>query len=209
MSRFAISWMLVLALLALLEGNAHAQAYCSLRDPAATLQESFPGFDHYRSIVREIQPAHRAGIYEILPFTIHEYELGTHTLYVAFDSGDNLLGVVHVRTERGNWGLTEIAWLLDAELHVTGMKFQRVRDRHQDYIESAAFQEQIRGKGFDELRALLTADGDRLAEGGLEVPQEAHAVAISVIRSSLKTILSSSIVWKDALAQLGGLGEPT
>ena len=206
MSRLPIFWVLVVSLLALPESHAHAQAYCSLRDPASTLQESFPDFDHYRSIVRNILPEHRQRIHEILPFTIHPYELGTHTLYVAFDSGNDLLGVVHVRTERGNWGLTEIAWLLDPDLRVVGMKFQRVRDRNQEYIESASFQGQVRGKGFHELRGLLNADGTRLAEGGLEVPKDARPLAVSVIRSSLKTILASSIVWKDALEQVGWPG---
>ena len=176
-----------------------AQAYCSLRDPIGAMQASFPDFDHYRSAVREVDETHRANILETLPFTIHENELGTHTLYTVFTENDELMGIVHVRTERSRWGLTEIAWTLNADLEIVGMHFQRSRDRNRGYIESEDFQKGIRGKNFDELKAMLTVDGKSIREDTLVVPKKTHQLALSVIRSALKTISATRSVWKDSL----------
>jgi len=164
------------------------------------MQDSFPQLDHYRSIVRVVDETHRANILARLPFTIHENELGTHTLYTVFADDDELIGVIHVRTERSRWGLTEIAWALNSDLEIVGMHFQRSRDRHRGYIESEAFQKNIRGKNFDELRGLLTNDGDAINEAVLVIPRDGHELALSVIRSALKTISATNAIWDDSLS---------
>jgi hypothetical protein len=186
--------------LVLSPATAFGQAYCSLRDPIGAMQDSFPHLDHYRSIVRVVDETHRANILERLPFTIHENELGTHTLYTVFADDDELIGVIHVRTERSRWGLTEIAWALNSDLEIVGMNFQRSRDRHRGYIESEAFQKKIRGKNFDELRGLLTNEGDAINEAALVIPRDGHALALSVIRSALKTISATNAIWDDSLS---------
>jgi hypothetical protein len=163
------------------------------------MQNSFPDFANYRSIVREVDATDRANILETLPFTIHENELGTHTLYMVFADNDELMGIVHVRTERSRWGLTEIAWSFNSDLDIVGMHFQRSRDRNRRYIESEAFQKEIRGKNFDELRALLTENGEAINEAVLVIPREAQELALSVIRSALKTISATQSVWNDSL----------
>ncbi|MDE0886436.1 MAG: hypothetical protein OSB70_12995 [Myxococcota bacterium] len=175
------------------------QAYCSLRDPVRTIQSSVPDFDHYVSIVRQVHAGHRKVILESLPFTIHANELGTHTLYAAFDSNDDLAAIVHVRTERGRWGLTEIAWTFDPELRVIDMNFQRSRDSSRGYIESEDFQKLIQGKGFVELRALLNDEGTAVNEESLAVPPDAQALALNVIKSALKTISATQAVWGESL----------
>jgi hypothetical protein len=164
------------------------------------MQSSFPDLSHYRSIVRVVDETDRANILKTLPFTIHENELGTHTLYVVFADDDELMGIIHVRTERSRWGLTEIAWSFNSDLEIVGMHFQRSRDRQRGYIESEAFQKVLRGKNFDELRALLTRDGDAINETVLVIPREGHELALSVIRSALKTISATKSVWTDSLS---------
>ena len=191
--------LLILLILVLSPATALGQAYCSLRDPIAAMQNSFPDFANYRSIVREVDATDRANILETLPFTIHENELGTHTLYMVFADNDELMGIVHVRTERSRWGLTEIAWSFNSDLEIVGMHFQRSRDRNRKYIESEAFQKEIRGKNFDELRALLTKDGKAINEAVLVIPKEGQELALSVIRSALKTISATQSVWNDSL----------
>lgn len=185
--------------LVLSPATALGQAYCSLRDPISAMQAFFPDFDHYRSTVREVDSTDRANILETLPFTIHENELGTHTLYTVFGEDDALMGIVHVRTERGRWGLTEIAWTFNADLEVVGMHFQRSRDRHRSYIESEEFQKTIRGKNFDELKAMLSKDGKAINEAVLVVPAEGRELALTIIRSALKTISATQSVWHDSL----------
>jgi hypothetical protein len=192
--------LLILLILVLSPATALGQAYCSLREPVNAMQASFPDFAHYRSIVREVDATDRANILETLPFTIHENELGTHTLYMVFADNDELMGIVHVRTERSRWGLTEIAWSFNSDLEIVGMHFQRSRDRNRKYIESEAFQKEIRGKNFDELRALLTKNGKAINEAVLVIPKEGQELALSVIRSALKTISATQSVWNDSLS---------
>jgi hypothetical protein len=203
-SQRLMSWIATLSALAALTSvfvalEAESQAYCSLRDPVESLQRSFANFDHYRSVVRRVGPEHREEIRQVLPFTIHQNELGTHTLYVAYDQENRPLGFIHVRTERGRWGLNEIAWVLDADLRVRGMQFQRSRDQNRDYVESEAFQEQIRGLGFAELRALLNDDGTEFAVGTIDVPEDARPLAETILRSALKTVSVTKLVWSDTL----------
>ena len=181
---------------------AHGQAYCSLRDPFGALQEAFPELDHHRSIVRRIREDHRAEVLDRLSFTVHRNELGTHTLYVAFDSDDRLLGVMHVRTERGRWGLSEIAWTLGPDLRVQKMRFQRSRESGQADIENDAFQDQIRGLEFSQLRSLLDSSGDNLVQGSVDVPDHARPLAASTLRSALKTIAATEIIWGSDLDAL-------
>ena len=192
--------LLLFLILVLSPATAFGQAYCSLRNPISAMQASFPDFANYRSIVREVDATDRANILETLPFTIHENELGTHTLYMVFADNDELMGIVHVRTERSRWGLTEIAWSFNSDLEIVGMHFQRSRDRNRKYIESEAFQKEIRGKNFDELRALLTKDGKAINEAVLVIPSEGQELALNVIRSALKTISATQSVWNDSLS---------
>ncbi|MGY8805039.1 MAG: hypothetical protein ACKVK6_12480, partial [bacterium] len=87
-----------------------------------------------------------------------------------------------------------------SDLEIVGMHFQRSRDRNRKYIESEAFQKEIRGKNFDELRALLTKDGKAINEAVLVIPKEGQELALSVIRSALKTISATQSVWNDSLS---------
>ena len=196
-------------LLLLLPHVAMGQAYCSLRDPVNAIQTSLPDFDHYRSIVRRIHASDRDAILKALPFTLHENELGTHTLYTAFDANEALVGIVHVRTERGRWGLTEIAWTFDPELRVVGMRFQRSRDQSRAYIESEAFQKVILGRNFSELKLMLDANGTSINPTVIDIPSDAHDTAVSVIQSALKTILATETVWSPTLLKFRNKSDAT
>jgi hypothetical protein len=187
-----------------LAGRVEAQAYCALRDPVRALNEFYPAASGYRSIVRTIGADAREAVGSALPFGLHLSELGKHTLYVAFDH-DRPIGLVHVRSEKGEWGLVEIAWSLDLELKVKGFRFQRCRSASRAALEQGAFEEQLSGKGFDELRAMLSEDGQSLGTGKLTVPEGAELLAGTVLRSALKTILVTKEVWAADLAGLRGV----
>ena len=161
------------------------QAYCALRDPVRVLYEAYPDADGHRSIIRTVTVEDRTAIAEILPFTIHFDELGRHTLYVTVQAGLPL-GVLHVRSERGRYGLTEIAWSLNLDGQITDVAFQRCRDA------------KLRAALDDELRAKMI---------GADVPMLLRLLdeegwsdeARLLLRSAAKTAAVTFIVWEDDL----------
>ena len=184
---------------------AVAQAYCQLRDPVGQIYRLFPEATTYRSIVRTVDQKARDATVDALPFSLHYNELGRHTLYVALRDG-RPLGLVHVRSEAGRWGLIEIAWALDLDLNVKGFAFQRCRDNARDTVTDPAVSGQIIGKGFTQLRAMLSADGETLAPGALNLPRHAEpaaaALAATTVRSALKTIMVTAVAWPHDLEEL-------
>ena len=175
-----------------------AQAYCALRDPVRQVYELFPEATSYRSLVRTVDEDARSRTGEALPFTLHFNELGRHTLYVAL-RGEVPLGVVHVRSEAGRWGLVEIAWALSLDLEVVGFRFQRCRDTARDQIEAGAIAATVVGRGFEGLRALLDEDGDGLSADAEPViagkTDAVRRLMITTLRSALKTVAVTDAVW--------------
>jgi len=161
------------------------QAYCALRDPVRVLYEAYPDADGHRSIIRTVTVEDRTAIAEILPFTIHFDELGRHTLYVTVQEGLPL-GVLHVRSERGRYGLTEIAWSLNLDGQITDVAFQRCRDAKL----RAALDDQLRAKliGADVPMLLRLLDEEGWSD-------EARLL----LRSAAKTAAVTFIVWEDDL----------
>ena len=182
-----------------------AAQFCALRQPTLTFQEAFESDLRMLSVDREVTEAHREKIGNLLPFTIHRNELGTHTLYAAIgDDESQAEGYIHVRSERGRWGLTEMAWILTPRLKVKEMRVQRCRSNSGEYLESLGFQKLIRGMGLEEMRKMVSADGSTLDEAFVKrIPAENQMVALMAIRSGLKTILTTQLVWERTLAVLG------
>ncbi len=190
---------LFIALLVLTVSLAHyeiafGQAFCALRDPTTRIYELYPQASSYRSLVQTVDEAARQHVADKLPFTIHFNELGRHTLYLPVDE-QRPLGLVHARSETGAWGLTEIVWSLSPDLTVRNFAFQRCRSRKRTAVETAAFQEQLVGKNFRQLKQLLNADGNSLATGKLQIAEDAQELAVSVVRSALKTIAVTEFAW--------------
>lgn len=178
-----------------------AQAFCALRDPVSSIQQFEPGSTGHRSITEMVRGSARKEIGKALPFSLHLNELGKHTLYVVMKD-DVATGLVHARSEKGKWGLAEIVWYLDPDLRVKSFQFQRCRDRSRKRIESEAFLRQIRGKSFSELRAMLDESGTKMARDGIHVSAKEQPLAVTTLRSALKTIMVTKIVWKDHLVDL-------
>lgn len=195
-------WLVSAMLLTIVPAQrVEAQAFCALRDPVSAIQAFFPGTMSYRSIIREVNESHRAKIGQSLPFTIHQSELGLHTLYAIFTADEVLAGFVHVRSERGKWGLSELAWSLDAQLNVLGFRFQRSRETGQDYAESEAYQKQLRGLGIAELSTHIK---DKAAgqPGQIKAPAHFESLSEMIIRSALKTIAVTKTVWNPTVDRL-------
>ncbi|MEM7247597.1 MAG: hypothetical protein AAF533_19830 [Acidobacteriota bacterium] len=177
---------------------AHSQAYCALRDPVREIHELYPEATDYRSLVRTVGDAARRQVETTLSFQPHFNELGRHTLYAVLDDIQPL-GLVHVRSEKGRWGLVEMAWALDFDLRIVDFRLQRCRDPARRTIEADAFRQQIMGKRLDEIAQLLTPDGDAIETDRLDVPERARPLAAAVLRCALKTSVVTGAVWEDDL----------
>lgn len=182
------------------------QAFCALRDPISIIQSLEPESSGHKSIVKVVGGSVRAKVSEKLPFTIHFNELGKHTVYVIMKD-DQPEGIVHTRSEKGDWGMVEVVWYLNFDLTVRDFKFQRCRDRARRVVEADAFANQIRGKGFAEIRGMLNSEGDKLSRAYKKcLPGEAAPLAVTTLRSALKTIVVTELVWGgeiNAFAQPG------
>ncbi len=186
--------MMAISMVLMLGSQANSQAFCALRNPTRSIHAAFPQADAHQSIVRSITEDIRNRVAEDLPFTLHFNELGRHTLYVATQK-NRPLGLLHVRSEQGSWSMVEIAWSLDCRLRILGFQFQRCRSAQRGLIETKEFRDQIIGKTFSELQKLLTEDGKALAANGIRVPSKATPLALSVLRSALKTISVTQHAW--------------
>ena len=175
------------------------QAYCRLYDPSRSINAVWPRATAYDAIQRTVDAATRQEITQRLPFSIHRNELGTHTLYLP-QRNQRTLGVVHARSEAVQRGLIEVVWSLDPRLRVRDFAFQRCRDRRRSMIEAQEFKRQIIGKSLHELRRLLTNNGTKLADGDVTVPHAARGLAVSVIRSGIKTITVTQVSWREELS---------
>ncbi len=176
----------------------YGQAFCALRDPIVHIYDAFPGATNYRSIVRTVDENTRRRIGVELPFTLSFNELGRHTLYVTTNAKGHPLGLVHVRSERGPWGLAEIAWSFDVNMRIVDFEFQRVRSSHRALVESDAFKQYLIGQSVEGLRALLSRDGKSPASS-MGLPKAAQRLAATVLRSALKTTLVTQYAWQSDL----------
>ena len=183
------------ALGAVLEMDAHAQAYCALRDPIATINAMMPNSTAHRSYIRTVRKEHQQAIREIVPFTVMNAELGQHTLYVVFED-DERTGFIHTRTEKGRFGLIEITWALDEKLQVVDFQTQRCRDPAAQAVGRAEILGLMRGRTVTELTSLLDDTGE-LRQGTMGLEDEPAKFTGSLVRSAIKTILVSRLVWND------------
>ena len=172
----------------------YAQAYCALRDPVQTIYSLFPAASSYESVVATVGDHARDEIARRLDMPLHAGELGRHTLYVALKGGKPL-GLVHVRSERTQWGLAEVAWALDLDLRIIDFRIQRSRSPNRDAIEAEVFRSQLRGKTSVTLAALLSGEASGLDSQRVRVSADDHALADAVIRSGLKAIVATDSVW--------------
>ena len=109
------------------------------------------------------------------------------------------VGLVQARTEKGDWGLDEIAWALDFDFRVRDFRYQRSRSRWRHEVETQAFKNELIGKNFEELKSMLSNDGMLLTSRPEFLAPEAEQLATTVIRSALKTIAVTQVVWRETL----------
>jgi len=191
-----------LILLCLLVENAHADAYCSLRDPVAQIKQLYPNKTNQLSIVKTVDAVTRNLVKLALPSNdLHFSELGQHTLYVAMNNTETL-GYIHVRSEQSKWGLVEIIWALDKNLTIKNFTFQRCRSPKRNIIDNENFKSVFIGKNYEELKTLLSSDGVTANSLLTDKAKTAPGLASVVLRCALKTLLITELLWGEELKRL-------
>ncbi len=196
MKRFVISFAAISCIA--VPTTVDAQTYCALRDPVKHIYVMFPEATSYRSIVKTVGDEAREMVKKRLPFDLHFNELGRHTLYVPV-KGDTPLGVVHVRSEASKWGMVEIAWAFDTDLRVKDFRFQRCRDPKRKTLESAMFRARIKGADFSELKDLFRGKSKNAKLASFKISKKTDDLSNVVIRSALKTMVVTEVVWTEDL----------
>jgi len=190
---------IVLTLLLFSIQYSYADAYCSLRDPVAQIQQLYPQKTNQLSIVKTVDSSTRNLVKLALPSNdLHFSELGRHTLYVAMKNTE-ALGYVHVRSEQSKWGLVEIIWALDKDLKIKDFTFQRCRSPKKKVLDDVDFKNVFIGKNYEELKTLLSSDGVTANYTLLEKAKDAPELASVVLRCALKTLLITDILWGEEL----------
>jgi len=186
-------FLIITSTLCCLSGLA-AQVDGPLRDASQRIKTGFPKSDGYRVIVCGMTPKRHERVVQELPFTLHFSE--DHTIFVPVRARKPL-GIVHVRSESGEWGLVEIVWHFDLDLKIRDFSFQRCRSRAREQISTKEFRRQLAGKSIEQLLPLLSEDCLSLQPKALDVATKSRSLAVIVVRSALKTILATRYAWGD------------
>jgi len=186
----------------LMNSSAYA-AFCSLRDPVSAMQILYKDGYQYRSIVTTVTEQDRLAVKEKLPFTIHQSEVSKHTLYVLYKEGQHA-GFLQARSEWAKWGLVEIAWGINLDRSLKGFYFQRCRSPECNDIVVASINKQLQNKSFNELKSLLSANGETLSEVGKKTFKKSPTLALLVLRSGLKTLAITDISWARDIKKIEG-----
>lgn len=169
-------------------------AYCALRDPVSAIQQFYPDYTSYIAVDGRVDESVRAVLDQKLP-GVHFSEFGIHTLYKIMRD-ERLIGYVHARTEKGDWGLDELIWALSPELRVDNFRYQRSRSAGSEIVESSDFHEWLDGRDVEALITLLSSDDARtLSDRPDFIPAAYEATAVSAIRSAIKTLVITEHVW--------------
>lgn len=181
--------------------SGFGQAYCLLRDPDREIEALFPDADSKRSSVGKIDRAVYDKVSERLgSFSLYFSELGRHTMYFPQKDGEPI-GLLHSRAVETKYGLFEVVWAFDINLKVKDFSIQRCRSRSSRKLESDEFRAQFKGKGFDDLKTLISADAKTLT-GGIKAPTGTEALVVALIKNGLKTIAVSEEAWAEDLAEI-------
>lgn len=194
--RNILSLFIIIDLLTLSLANA---AFCSLRDPVAAIQMLYDQDYEYRSLVITITEEDRMSVKASLPFTLHQSEIGKHTLYLLYKDGEHD-GFLQARSEWAKWGLIEIAWAINVDRTLRGFYFQRCRSPECNDNVVQSINQQIKNKTFNELKAFLSDDGESFSNVGKEAFPIAQSIAFLALRSALKTLAITDISWKKNLS---------
>jgi hypothetical protein len=181
---------------------SHANAaFCSLRDPVSAVQMLYKEGYEYRSLVTTITEEDRAAVKQKLSFTLHQSEVGKHTLYVLYKDNQHA-GFLQARSEWAKWGLVEIAWGINVDRSIKGFYYQRCRSPECNNYTVKSINKILVNKSFTELQALLSENGEELSSAGKAAFTVAPHLALLTLHSALKTLAITDISWKSEIDKI-------
>ncbi|WP_076419464.1 hypothetical protein [Colwellia sp. UCD-KL20] len=183
--------------------TVHA-AFCSLRDPISAIQMIYEQGYQFRSVVTTVTEEDRQSIKQQLPFTIHQSEVGKHTLYVLYKN-DKHAGFLQARSEWAKWGLVEIAWAINVDRSIKGFYFQRCRSPECNDNTQQGINAVLKNKTLPQLKRLLSTNGETLSPEGQKAFAIAPQLALLTLRSALKTLVITDISWKKDIEQIAAV----
>lgn len=193
---------IVIMLFLVLIKQVNGEAYCSLRDPVTQIKALYPTKTNQLSIVKKVDELVRKQVRKSLPRNdLHFSELGRHTLYVVMNKHQKL-GYVHVRSEQSQWGLVEIAWAINSDLTIKGFICQRCRNPKRALIDKPQFKKLFINKNFQQLKSMLSDDGVTANDKTIGMAQGSPELTSVVLRSALKTLLITDLLWSEELDKL-------
>lgn len=196
-----INAVILLLTIGLFTAPAANAAFCSLRDPISAIQMIYEQGYQFRSVVTTVSEQDRQTIKQQLPFTIHQSEVGKHTLYVVYKD-DKHAGFLQARSEWAKWGLVEIAWAINVDRSLKGFYFQRCRSPEcNDDIQQSIIAV-LKNKSLPQLKSLLSTNGEMLSVEGRKAFVIAPQLALLTLRSALKTLVITDISWEKDIEQI-------
>ncbi|MHA2937205.1 hypothetical protein ACXJY6_02805 [Vibrio sp. RC27] len=169
-------------------------AFCSLRDPVSAIQILYGQGYEFRSLVTPITNEDRKSVKDKLSFTIHQNEVGKHTLYLLYKDKKHT-GFLQARSEWAKWGLIEIAWAINVDKTLKGFYFQRCRSPECNDNVVQNITKHVQNKTFEQLKTFLSQDGESLSELGKETFPNAQPIVLLALRSAFKTLAITEISW--------------
>jgi len=176
-------------------------AFCSLRDPISAIQTLYEDGYDFRSLITTISEEDRLMIKRQLPFTIHQGEVGKHTLYVLYKHNTHA-GFLQARSEWAKWGIVEIAWAINIDRSIKGFYFQRCRSPLCNDGTTKEINLILQNKSFSQLKALLSEDGKSFSAEGAKLFNKTPSMALLALRSALKTLAITDISWAKDIKKL-------
>jgi hypothetical protein len=158
----------------------------------------FPTYTSYKSVTKEVSIEAASEVQDKLfsDLRLHSKEIGKHTIYYVYRD-EIQIGLVHVRTERGPWGLVEIAWAMTPEGDIKDYRFQRCRGGPCQQAESEINRKFFSGLSFEELSDLYAADR-KINPVKVTLSPDADSLSSTLIESARKTVALTSLLWLKA-----------
>ncbi|WP_426359004.1 hypothetical protein ACPUVO_01810 [Pseudocolwellia sp. HL-MZ19] len=196
-----LKFLLLVILVEVVTLSSANAAFCSLRDPVSAIQMLYDDGYEFRSLVSTITEEDRLTLKDKLSFTLHQSEVGQHTLYV-LSKNNKHVGFLQARSEWAKWGLVEIAWAINVDRSIKGFHYQRCRSPECNENTIKNINAVLKDKSFSQLQALLSENGEELSDEGKKAFQQTPRLALLTLRSALKTLAITDISWKGEIDKI-------
>jgi len=112
---------------------------------------------------------------------------------------------VHVRSEKGTWGLLEIAWALDLDLRLRAFRLQRGYEAGASDLLAGPFPDRVAGLGLEQLsrEKSLGLNSTLL----VDLPEDQKVFAATLVQAAPRAIAATRVGWQSDLAELRALAQ--